>query len=524
VTLKRKIRKILLIFPPSTELSGGLRMCAPPLGIAYLGAVLREDYQVKLLDATAEGYENVEDLGMGLVKYGLSYSEINERISDYSPDLVGITCLYSTQYPFVRRICQLIKEFSSEVITVTGGYHPTFLARECLEKEGSIDFIVLGEGEYTLQDLLRHIELGKDFTQVKGIAFRQGDKSQINPKPNYIKNLDELPFPARNLLPMEKYFSINIPMGVTSKHRRSTSILTSRGCTAKCIFCPSPNFWGHHFRARSAENVLKEMELLIKDYQIRQIQFHDDNLILDKERATEIFQGMIDRKLKLQWNTPNGIALWKLDEQLLKLMKTSGCYELTLAIESGDQEVLSKIVKKPLNLERVKKLTRIIKKLGIETNSFFIVGFPGETKEQIRRTFEFAKKLKLDCYYFFIANPNPGSRLYEICKEKGYLRDEFELETIDYFKSNYETPEFTSQELEKLRNREYVKFNLGLIYRNPIVFFKRYFHIITTNPRGLYRSLIHRWWPYLRPKVNLIAKTKRQEQFMDCPYLWLDKL
>ncbi len=478
-------------------------MCAPPLGIAYLGAVLRENYQVKLLDATAEGYENVEDLRTGLVKYGLSYQEINEIISDYSPDLVGITCLYSTQYPFVRRICQLIKEANSEIITVIGGYHPTFLAKECLEKEKKkdIDFIVLGEGEYTLQDLLRQIELGKDLTQVKGIAFRQGNKLQINPKTNYIENLDELPFPARDVLPMEKYFSINIPMSITSKHRRCTSIMTSRGCTARCIFCPSPNFWGHHYRARSAENVLNELELLIKDYQIREIQFHDDNLILDTKRATEIFQGMIDRKLKLRWNTPNGIALWKLDEQLLELMKASGCYELTLAIESGDQEVLSKIVKKPLNLRNVEKLTRIIKKLGIETNSFFIVGFPGETKEQIRRTFEFAKKLKLDCSYFFIANPNPGSRLYEICNEKDYLREGFELETIDYSKSNYETPQFTSRELEELRMKEFLKFNLGLIYRNPRAFFKRYFHIIITNPQLLYNSLIHKWWPFLKPKI-----------------------
>ncbi|UCD85424.1 MAG: radical SAM protein, partial [Deltaproteobacteria bacterium] len=215
-----------------------------------------------------------------------------------------------------------------------------------------------------------------------------------------------------------------------------------------------------------------------------------------------IFQGMIDRKLKLKWNTPNGIAIWKLDEQLLKLMKASGCYELTLAIESGDQEVLSKIIKKPLNLKKLEELIKIIKKLRIETNSFFIVGFPGETKEQIHRTFKFAKRLKLDFSLFFIANPNPGSRLYEICKEKGYLRKDFELETIDYFKSNYETPEFTSQELEELRNREYFKFNLGLIYRNPIVFLKRYFHTVTTSPKYLFKYFTDRCWSYLRPKKS----------------------
>ncbi|UCD84424.1 MAG: cobalamin-dependent protein [Deltaproteobacteria bacterium] len=333
------IENILLIYPPSTQSIVVPHLCCThPLGISYLGAVLKKDYEVKLLDTTAEGHQNVKNLGNGLVKYGLSDNEIKKRILDYSPNVVGITCLDSSQMPFVRRICQLAKEINPQIITIIGGAHPTFLASEIII-ESSIDFIILGEGEGTLPSLLERFNRGQDYSDLDGITFRKDGKIQVNPKTKYIENLDELPFPARELLPMKKYVAINTSMNVFSKSNHWAPIITSRGCTAKCTFCSSANFWGNQYRVRSAKNVLDEIELLVKEYNIKEIQFCDDNLILNKERAMDIFQGIIDRKIKIFWNTPNGIALWKLDEELLQLMKASGCYELTLAIESGDQEV-----------------------------------------------------------------------------------------------------------------------------------------------------------------------------------------
>ncbi len=486
------IEEILLIYPPSTQGVGCPHTCAHPLGIAYLGAVLKKDYKVNLLDATTENHRNFENLGNGLIRYGLSDEEIKRRIAEYSPDVVGITCLYSSQFPFVRKICQLAKGTNQKIITIVGGTHPSFLAGESL-REKSIDFIILGEGEGTLPSLLRRLESGQDFADLEGIAFRRDGQVQVNPKTTYIEDLDELPFPAWELLPMKKYSAINLSMSVTSKSRYWAPIITSRGCPAKCIFCSSTNFWGNRYRSRSAKNALDEIELLVKEYKIKEIQFCDDNLILDKERAMEIFQGIIDRGLKIFWNTPNGIALWRLDEELLKLMKASGCYELTLAIESGDQEVLSKIIKKPLNLGQVESLTKSIKRLKIRTHSFFIVGFPGETKEQIRRTFSFARKLRLTSAWFFIANPLPGSRLYEICKEKGYLKDGFDFETINYSKSNYETPEFTPRELENISAKEAFIFNLSVLFRNPIFFIQRHFLFLITNPFTLLELFRYRY-------------------------------
>ncbi len=501
------IEKILLIYPPSTQTIGQPRDCAPPLGVAYLGAVLKKDHKVKLLDATAEGHRNLETLGNGMLKYGLAYQGIKDQIADYSPNVIGLTCLYSSQLPFVRKICQLAKEIKPKTITIIGGTHPSFLPKEVL-KEKSIDFIIIGEGEDTLPDLLRKLGKEEDVADLDGIAFRRDGQVQVNPRTRYIEDLDRLPFPAWELLPMEKYFKINIPMGGISKSRYWAPVVTSRGCPAKCIFCSSASFWGNRYRARSAENVLDEIELLVKEYKIKEIQFCDDNLILNKERAERIFQGIIDRRLKIFWSTPNGITLWRLDEELLKLMKASGCYELDLAIESGNQEVLSKIIKKPLNLARVESLARSIQKLKIRTHSFFIVGFPGETKEQIRQTFSFARKLNLTSAGFYIANPLPGSKLYDICKKMGYLKEGFDFETINFNKSNYETPEFASRELENIRDKEYFIFNLGLLFRNPLLFIQRYLLFIITNPLSSLEVFIYGivtvWKTFLRKrKINL---------------------
>ncbi len=266
------IEKILLIYPPSTQAIGAPRTCAHPLGIAYLGAVLKKDYEVKLLDATTENHRNIKNLGNGLIKYGLSDEEIKNIIAEYSPNVLGITCLYSSQFPFVRKICQISKEINQDTLTIVGGTHPTFLPEESLVEE-SMDFIVLGEGEDTIQKLLKKIRTGQDIFDLNGIAFRKNGQVKINPRIGHIENLDELPFPSWELLPMDKYSKINLSMSTTSRSRYWAPIITSRGCPAKCLFCSSVHFWGNQYRARAARNVLDEIELLAKEYKIKEIQF-----------------------------------------------------------------------------------------------------------------------------------------------------------------------------------------------------------------------------------------------------------
>jgi radical SAM superfamily enzyme YgiQ (UPF0313 family) len=232
------------------------------------------------------------------------------------------------------------------------------------------------------------------------------------------------------------------------------------------------------------DKVLDEMEYLIEEYGVKEIQFIDDNLTLNKKRTIELFSRMIERNLNLCWNTPQGIAANRLDEEILRKMKESGCYEITLAIESGDEKVLTDIMKKPLKLEKVTQLVKKAKKLGIMTKGFFVVGLPGETKEQMRKTFDFAKQLKLDSAGIFIASPLPGTELYRLCRENDYLVEGFSFEKINYAKGNIETPDFTASELEEMVSKEILIINMGLILRNPLRFIRKYFSTFWSNPRS----------------------------------------
>ena len=400
------IKKVLLIFPP-VRCEPRLRdkLVTPPLGLAYIAASIRDRFQVSILDAALEGYYQEEWVSEKSVQFGLSYTQILERILDCQPDVIGVSCLFSSQFPAVSAICRVAKDSNHRRVIVVGGSHPTFLAHECLA-DRNIDFIILGEGEHSFRELLFHLEQDETGEGIDGIAYRKNGRVQVNPKTHFIENLDELPFPARDLLPMEKYFAVGIPHSITPLKLRNTTIITSRGCPQQCTFCPSTNFWGNRLRMRSVENVIKEMVVLKENWNIAELQFEDDNLTADRQRARRLFQAMIDHKLGLRWSTPNGVAVWTLDRNLLQLMKASGCYELTLGIESGSPQVLKNIIHKPVDIEKTKVLIRMMKDLQIRTCGFFIVGFPGETKAQVRETLKTIGELRLDKYNVFIFNPH----------------------------------------------------------------------------------------------------------------------
>jgi len=491
--IRRKVRKVLLIRPPATIIkSVEPKSLAVPLGLAYLGAVLEDRYDVKILDAMAEGYENETLLADGTLRYGLSYEKIAARIREFCPDVVGVSCLFSVQFPNAIEVCRNIKKIDKEIITIVGGSHPSALPEEVL-KEKEIDFVVIGEGERSLDEILTAINTGADFAKIDGIAYRAGADIVVNQKTQYITDLDALPFPARHLLPMSTYFEVNRPHGSTSLKTPNTVMISSRGCPGKCVFCSIHTVWGKTYRARSAENVLKEIEHLIRTYGIKEIQFGDDNLILNKERARKIFQGMITKKMHLSWNAVGGVALWRLDEELMKLMKESGCYRLSLPVESGDQYVLDAIIRKPVDLGSVRSVIALAKKYHIKTDALFVIGLPGETRKMLQNTFNYARHLPVDNINFFFATPFPGTDLLKICQEKGYLRPDFDYRHLRAGEVNIVTPEFTRQELERLVAREALLFRLVLFFRDPRVFFERIVVRFFKDPRyflNLVRKLL----------------------------------
>ncbi|MBU4305772.1 MAG: B12-binding domain-containing radical SAM protein [Candidatus Omnitrophica bacterium] len=483
----RDIKKILLIFPPVVFSSESPKQIMPPLGITYLGAFLRNDYDVRLLDAAVEGYNSERKIKGEFLCYGLSIEQIKNHISRFDPGAVGISCLYSSQFSVVAQICEAAKSVSKDIITVIGGTHPTFLPHECLNDQ-NIDFVVLGEGEKPFKLLMDSISSGDDFSLIDGIAFRDNEKVRINPRARLIEDIDSIPMPARDLLPLEKYFRIGLPMGLISRQSPAMNMITSRGCPFQCAFCSSCHFWGRTYRPRSVKGVLKEMEHL-KSIGIRELKFFDDNLTLDSQRAKDIFRGMIEREFNFSWNTPNGIAAQTLDEEMVSLMKQSGCYELTLAVESGDEQILRDVLKKPTDLRQIVRTVKLIKDYGIDTYGFFMIGFPGESKAQIYRTLEFMDKIRLDRVSLFIANPLPGTEIYDYCKKKGYFKDNKDDTCFDYFKSKFQTEEFDGNFLENLRRKWYWTYNLKLILRNPFKFFSKYNMFIFKKPLFVLRTI-----------------------------------
>ena len=488
----RPIKKLLLIYPPTTFSVQSPKQSCPPLGVAYLAAAVRDIADVRVLDASVEGYRNEERIGPNLKRYGLSISEITRRIREFEPDAVGISCIFSSQFPTVAEICAAIKKINPEILTLTGGTHPTFMPERCLKMAHGPDIIVRGEGEFTLRRIVESTQGGEEWRSINGIAYKETSGVRINPPAQLERDLDAIPFPARDLMPMSKYFELDLPMGIVNRRSPWVNMITSRGCPSRCAFCSSANFWGYCYRTRSPERVLDEMEELVKRWGVREIKFFDDNLAVHLGRAKAIFKGMIERGINVTWNTPNGIAIQNLDYEAIDLMKRSGCYELTLAVESGDAEVLKNIIHKPFDLDKAVEVARLLRSMKLGTYGFFIIGFPGETKEQIRNTIKFARKLDLDRTSVFVANPLPGTEIFEVARKKGYIKDDFPFEEADYFNARFNTPEWDGKWVEQTRKRFFWTYNLSLLARDPIRFAKIYWPVLRAKPLSTIKLVVSR--------------------------------
>lgn len=474
------MKKILLIAPSITRPKNldakKFRIgIVPPLGLAYIAAVMEnEGYEVKIVDSLAEGIdEEPKYLDDGIL-YGLSDEKVKEIIKEYDPDLVGISCLFSNIWLDALKVCRLVKEFNPNIPTIIGGVHPTVTPDETC-KDSYVDFVVLGEGEYTFRDLVKALETNQDFSNIDGIVYKNKFGEIIrNPKTKFIENLDEIPFPARHLLKMDLYSKAQSPHSMDLKHVPYTTLLSSRGCIAACTFCCLKYISGRKWRPRSAENVLAEIKELVAKYGIKEIHFEDDNLTVDKERALKIFAGL--KELEISWNIPSGSALFAIDEEIIEKMKDSGAHTISFAIESGNQQVLSQLMHKPVLLSKVKPLIDKAKQVGLKVKGFFIVGFPGETKENIQETIQFARQLQLDWTHFFIAFPHYGTELRDLCEKKSFLKETGYDKRLSFYYGNIETPEFTPDYLKGIVDQA----NLDLNFKNnPNLIAGNYDKVIT---------------------------------------------
>jgi anaerobic magnesium-protoporphyrin IX monomethyl ester cyclase len=389
--------KICLISPPyNSAVKSVVGVSSPPLGLAYIASVLRQNHEVKIIDSNVLNY---------------TISDVERELRSFNPDVVGITSVTPSIYE-AYKVAETAKKVREDCIVVLGGPHATFMPRQTMEECKYIDIIVKGEGEETTRELIENVEKGAPLNGVKGITFRE--KNEIidtDPRP-FIKNIDDIPFPSRDLLPMHLYKFNGV---------KYTTMLTSRGCPFKCSFCSSSRLFGGYWRGRSPENVLEEMKIVYEEYGIRNIEFIDDTFTLNQERAEKICDEIIKQGWDISWGASSRVDT--LSKKLAEKMKKAGCWIIYLGIESGSQKILDAIGKR-ITLEQVEKAVKILKDAGIKVLGSFIIGFLQDTKETIKETIKFAKSLNLDYAQFSILTPYPGTPIFDYAKKHGMLLTE----------------------------------------------------------------------------------------------------
>ncbi len=417
--------KVLLIRPPifsaSLDYPQGPRS-GVPVGLLYLAASLEAaGHEAVIYDALIDvDFDRSARGADGRYHIGATRESFLERVRAEKPDVVGVTNPFADFAEMALWATRAAREALPTCTTVIGGPHATAVP-EFFLADDSVDFVIRGEGEFSFLTLL------------DGVAARRTDGAlHIGGCAPFIIDLDALPLPAYHLIDMERYFAI-VRRGFPSRFAfeyegsdREISIITSRGCPFRCVFCGNHLHMGRRFRAHSAEYVLRHMALLIDTYGVRHFHFEDDHLSLDVGRFDAILSGMIERQWNVTWDTPNGIRADALPVSLLEKIRKTRCTYLTVGVESGDQTILNNVVKKALSLEAVEETVRTCRRLAIDVHGFYIVGFPGETLAQIDDTFAFAKRL-YDRYdvlpHVGMARPLPGAELYRICEDQGFLTD-----------------------------------------------------------------------------------------------------
>ncbi|MDA2932735.1 B12-binding domain-containing radical SAM protein [Acidobacteria bacterium AH-259-D05] len=399
--------RILLINPPFTGFGGleGHGGKAAPLNLAYLASYLREkdpEQIIGILDSEGLDYD---------------FDETEQRIAKFRPDVVGMT-MPTPAYVHVIEVAKRVKKLGREIQVVVGGPHPSAFPRECVEEEDNIDYAILGEGEISFYQLIQVLERGGSPESIGGLACRVSgaDSVRANPRGQLVQDLDELPFPARDLLPLDKYYP---PSTKTVSGQLPGNMITARGCPYQCTYCETQVVWTRKFRFRSPGNVVDEIQECMEKYGIRQFNFHDDIFPMRRDRTIGICKEIQRRKLDISWFCMSRVNfVW---EDVMTEMKRAGCRKIMFGLESGDNEVL-KIMKKEATVEQAREAFRICRRVGIGTMGSFMLGNIGETEETIRATIDFAKELNPDTVAFFVAVPYPGTEMFRVAAQKGYIR------------------------------------------------------------------------------------------------------
>jgi anaerobic magnesium-protoporphyrin IX monomethyl ester cyclase len=366
--------KVLLINPPNwTEGKkplGQFNLSTIPLGLGYIAAVLEKTgFSSNILDMS------VSDMQI---------EELERKLAKIKPDIVGITSM-TCSYPNAVKVAKAVKRWNPDINVVIGGVHATFMFEEVLRTVPEIDVVVRYEGEFTMPELADALDKKSGLENVKGIAFREGNRVVSTPLRAQIENLDDLPYPAHHLLEpsVEEY--------IGSYGVRNFPIITTRGCPFGCIYCSTMAFHGRKYRTRSVSKVMEELEYLIEKFKVNNISFVDDNFTMQNDRVFKLCDEIKKRKLSIDWGCSARVD--QVTENLLKTMKEAGCKDIFFGIESASQRVLD-LVNKRFTLKQAKNAVKKAEEIGIRTHCSFIIGLPGETSRSLSKMMSFIDEAK----------------------------------------------------------------------------------------------------------------------------------
>lgn len=434
--------EILLINPYQTARSGNIwtsiQGAMPPLGLAYISSYLE-----------AKGL-NAEILDMN-IEQGGAIEQVS-RITG-SPDVIGITSMTSAVMNGYAIAEECRKKFPKAKI-VFGGVHPTVLPEEVLSRE-YVDYVFRGEGEDSFYRFLR----GDDLKKIPGLSYKSNGAYVHNPDSVLIENLDSLPMPAYKKLKVSRY----MPTLGSYKRLPAISMLATRGCPGRCTYCFG-SFLGGKVRMHSVDYLIKEIQMLVRDYGIKEILFYDDTFTVYRKKVKEFCAKIIENKIDITWVCFSRVDT--IDEETLLIMKKAGCHQIMYGIESGSQMILKNINK---NIDRQKAINavKLTKKAGIECRATFMLGNPGETEATIMETMKFVFELEPDIALFNVTTPFPGTRMFAWAKENGYLTSE------DWSKYDFSNMVMELPTISPAKIQEYYKKVFKMFYRRPSYLLKR---------------------------------------------------
>ncbi|MFZ5644541.1 MAG: B12-binding domain-containing radical SAM protein [Bacillota bacterium] len=442
------IKKKIVLFIPNSRWHNKRPWISLPYAILILSALLKEKFDLSIIDANGND---------------LTEEQSKAILSEAKPAAVLVSGFSVEYFQQSHTAMAIAKEVCPETITVLGGVYPTVLGEEAI-KDLNIDYIFIGHAENRVNEFLERIlSHNKNMINVfPGIGFRDDNCNVIiNPVTSYISDVKQMVNPDYSLINIEPYLNKNTLDYQFNSKLPSATIITSYGCPFNCIFCATRTISGRRVVYRTVDDVLEEIEYLISNHNVRNLVFLDDCLLANRTRINTLLNAFTDNSYNLNWKAAT-VSAWHLDEELLELMRNSGCTQITVSVESGSPRVLNEIINKPLKLEIIPGIVKKCKELGIDIGANFVIGLPGETWDELRETFSFAEYCDFDVVHFHIATPLPKTDLYRIAKEQSLLPPDFSFTNPRFFgfgQGFITTEEFTPSELMILRSYEWDRIN-----------------------------------------------------------------